>query len=214
MLDHHIDRLLNSDLPVILATTTNAADDPIAEVGRRRGISVFRGSEVDVLGRFARAAHREDLNTVVRVTSDCPLIDPALISAGVRRFIELDDPDAYVSNVIERTYPRGFDFEVFSTAALAEADENAARPAEREHVTPYLYANRSGRARIHSITQKLDASRYRVTLDTREDLMVIRELIEAHRAADLSASQIVAVLDANPELAAINAQIEQKKLDE
>ncbi|HZU92002.1 MAG TPA: glycosyltransferase family protein [Microbacterium sp.] len=212
MLDHHIDRLLPAGLPIILATTTNAADDPLAALGRARGFDVFRGSEDDVLGRFAGAASNADLDVVVRVTSDCPLIDPALISEGVRRFLELDDPDAHVSNVIERTFPRGFDFEVFSAAALAEADRNADQPLEREHVTPYLYANRSGRTSVHSVAQDVDASRYRVTLDTEEDLTLIRELIEVHGAAALNASEIVAVLEAHPALAAINAQIEQKKL--
>mgnify|MGYP001952011106 FL=1 len=214
MLDHHIDRLSSADLPVVLATTTNAADDPLADLGHRRGIEVFRGSEDDVLSRFAGAASSAGLDVVVRVTSDCPLIDAALISDGVRRFVELDDPHAHVSNVLERTYPRGFDFEVFAASALAEADRNATEPAEREHVTPYLYTGRSPRSSIHSITQQVDASHYRVTLDTPEDLTVIRALIEDHGAAGLDVSEIVAVLDSHPELAAINSHVEQKKLGE
>ena len=199
MLDHHIDRLSSADLPVVLATTTNAADDPLADLGHRRGIEVFRGSEGDVLSRFAGAASSAGLDVVVRVTSDCPLIDAALISDGVR---------------LERTYPRGFDFEVFAASALAEADRNATEPAEREHVTPYLYTGRSPRSSIHSITQQVDASHYRVTLDTPEDLTVIRALIEDHGAAGLDVSEIVAVLDSHPELAAINSHVEQKKLGE
>ncbi len=214
MLDHHIDRLMATHLPIILATTSNAADDPLAALGHARGVEVFRGSESDVLSRFAGAASVSALDVVVRVTSDCPLIDPAVISAGVRRFIELGDPHAHVSNVLTRTYPRGFDFEVFSAAALAEADRNATEPAEREHVTPYLYAGESPRASLHSITQDVDASRYRVTLDTAEDLTVIRRLIEDHGAASLDVAGIVAVLDAHPELDAINAHVEQKKLGE
>lgn len=214
MLDHHIDRLATTGLPIILATTTNAADDPLAALGNARGVEVFRGSEADVLSRFAGASSASALDVVVRVTSDCPLIDPAVITRGVGRFLELDDPHAHVSNVLTRTYPRGFDFEVFSASALAEADENATDPAEREHVTPYLYAGGSPRASIHSITQDVDVSRYRVTLDTPEDLTVIRTLIEEHDAAALDVGGIVAVLDAHPELAGINAHVEQKKLGE
>ncbi|WP_372984389.1 cytidylyltransferase domain-containing protein [Microbacterium sp.] len=214
MLDHHIDRLAAADLPIVLATTTNAADDPLAALGHARGIDVFRGSETDVLSRFSGAASSAELDVVVRVTSDCPLIDPAVVLEGVRRFIALDDPHAHVSNVLQRTYPRGFDFEVFSAAALADADRNATEPAEREHVTPYLYAGGSPRANIHSITQDVDASHYRVTLDTPEDLTVIRRLIEEHGAASLDATGIVAVLDAHPDLAAVNAHVEQKKLGE
>lgn len=212
MLKHHIDRLLGTGIPVIVATTTNSTDDPIAALAEEQGVGLFRGDEHDVLSRFAGAARRAELDTVVRVTSDCPLIDPALILEGVRRYEELRDPRAHVSNVLERTYPRGFDFEVFSALALAEADREATEPAEREHVTPYLYADRSGRTSVHSITQDHDASRYRVTLDTPEDLTVIRALIEVHGAASLDVSQIIRVLDAHPELVAINERVEQKKL--
>ncbi|PCE14941.1 acylneuraminate cytidylyltransferase [Microbacterium sp. SZ1] len=212
LLDIHLDRLSATDLPVIVATTTNAADDPIAGLAGSRGLTVFRGSEEDVLGRFAGAADEAGLDAVVRVTSDCPLLDPEVIGDAVRLFTELNDPDAYVSNVIERTYPRGLDVEVFSAAALADADASATDPSDREHVTPYLYANRSGRTTLRSITRTPDASRHRITLDTADDLTVIRRLIEDHDAARLDAAGLVAVLDAHPELTAINAHVEQKKL--
>lgn len=212
MLDHHIDRLLETGLPLVIATTTNAADDPLVALAEARGVGVFRGSESDVLGRFAGAAVEAGFDTVVRVTSDCPLIDPALIVEGVRRFAEADDADAHVSNVLQRTYPRGFDFEVFSTAALLDADRTATLPAEREHVTPYLYRPREGSPRTHAVTQDRDSSQYRVTLDTAEDLLLIRTLIEQYGAAALTASEIVAVLDAHPEVASINSEVEQKKL--
>lgn len=214
MLDHQLDRLAPLDLPIIVATTANIADDPVAELSIERGAGVFRGSENDVLGRFAGAAREAALDAVVRITSDCPLIDASVIQRGIDRFLELDDPDAHVSNVIERTYPRGFDFEVFSVAALLDADVNATDPADREHVTPYLYANRSGRATLHAIRRGADASGYRVTLDTPEDFEIIRRLIEDHRAHELSAEGIIRLLDENPALVEINAHIEQKKLDE
>ncbi|KQR40424.1 acylneuraminate cytidylyltransferase [Microbacterium sp. Leaf159] len=214
MLDHHLDRLIQTGVPVIVATTTNDSDDPIASLARQRGVTAYRGSEDDVLARFAGAASDSGVDTIVRVTSDCPLIDPSLIAEGLRLYDALDDPYAHVSNVIERTYPRGFDFEVFSTVALVEAHENAREPAEREHVTPYLYAGRSGRTSLHAVTQEDDASGYRVTLDTSEDLVLIRELIESYDASTLSAREIVAVLKQHPELVAINAHVEQKKLGE
>lgn len=214
MLDHHLDRLNDVGVPVIVATTTNASDDPIVSAALDRGIAVFRGSESDVLGRFSDAAADAGLDTVVRVTSDCPLIDPALIRTGIRVFDGLGDPYAHVSNVLERTFPRGFDFEVFSAAALHDAHRNALDAAEREHVTPYLYNDRSGRVTTHAITRDRDASRYRVTLDTPDDLTVIRRLIEEHGAARLDASGIIGVLDEHPEIARINEHVEQKKLGE
>lgn len=214
MLDHHLDRLSEVGVPVIVATTTNASDDPLVTAALDRGIDVFRGSESDVLGRFSDAAADAGLDTVVRVTSDCPLIDPAPIRDGIRLFDDLGDPYAYVSNVLERTFPRGFDFEVFSAAALHEAHRDALDAPEREHVTPYLYNDRSGRVTRHAITRDHDASRYRVTLDTTDDLTVIRRLIEEHGAATLDASGIIDVLDRHPELARINEHVEQKKLGE
>ncbi len=214
LLGHHLDRLAATDLDIIVATTTNPSDDPIVAAAEAHGATVFRGSEHDVLARFAGAASTAHLDTVIRVTSDCPLIDPELILQGLARYEDLEDPRAHVSNVLVRTFPRGFDFEVFSAAALREADECADRPAEREHVTPYLYNDRSGRTRLHAVTQTRDASGYRVTVDTEDDLVLVRALIERHRAAALDAAEIIGVLDAHPELAQINAHIEQKKLGE
>ena len=212
MLDHHLDRLAAADLPVYLATTTNAADDPLVELAGRRGVPVWRGSELDVLDRFAGCVREHDLDVVVRVTSDCPLIDGRLVASGVERFLAADDPWLYLSNGIERTYPRGLDFEVFSARALLDAAEHATEPAQREHVTPYLYADGSGRVTLAHVTREPDASRYRITLDTPDDLRLIRLLIEEHDAARLDADGLVALLDRHPELVAINAEVEQKKL--
>ncbi|GAB3630718.1 glycosyltransferase family protein [Microbacterium shaanxiense] len=214
MLGHHLDRLAAAGYPVIVATTENVTDDPIVDEATARGARVYRGSENDVLSRFSEAAADAELEVVVRVTSDCPLIDASLIVRGVEEYLALDDAGAHVSNVLERTYPRGFDFEVFSAAALADADAHATDPADREHVTPYLYRNRSGRMTMHAIRREADASRFRVTLDTSDDYDVITRLIRRHEAASLDSEQIIAVLNDHPELAELNAHVEQKKLGE
>jgi spore coat polysaccharide biosynthesis protein SpsF len=212
LLDHHLDRLEAAGLEVYVATTVNASDDPIVELATRRGLSVHRGSEDDVLARYTGCVEEFSLATVVRVTSDCPLIDGALIRKGIEIFEAEDDPWTYVSNGLDRTYPRGFDFEVFSARALLDAGEKATEQPQREHVTPYLYANVSGRMSLRNLSRTADASAYRVTLDTADDLALIRALIEEHDAAALDVDQIIAVLDAHPDLVAINAHIEQKKL--
>lgn len=214
LLDHHLDRLAASGLPVLVATTTNHTDDPLADLAAARGLSVFRGSEDDVLSRFHGCAQQHGLDVVVRVTSDCPLIDGGLVAAAVRDFVAADDPDLYLSNTLVRSFPRGFDFEVFSAAALAEAHEHATDPAQREHVTPYLHGNASGRMRLRNIAWPEDRSVYRVTLDTTDDLALIRALLEDHGAAALSCGEIIALLDAHPELVALNRHVEQKKLGE
>lgn len=214
MLAHHLDRLTRSGFPVIVATTTNDSDDAIIDEAIAHGAQVYRGSENDVLSRFAEAASDAALDVVVRVTSDCPLIDPELIVRGVDQYLALNDMGAHVSNVLERTYPRGFDFEVFSTTALREAHERATDPADREHVTPYLYRNRSGRATIHAIRRESDASEFRVTLDTEDDFALLSRLIDEHDAAALDAEGIIRTLIEHPELAGLNQHIEQKKLGE
>ncbi|MFE6734210.1 cytidylyltransferase domain-containing protein [Microbacterium sp. NPDC057650] len=211
MLEHQLRRLGVVGVPIIVATTVNRSDDAIVEAAEELGAPVFRGSEDDVLSRFDGAAEAFGLDAVVRVTSDCPLIDGEVVRRGIDDFLERDD-DAYVSNTLERTFPRGFDFEVFSAAALHDAAAHATDPADREHVTPYLNKNRSGRVSLFTITQEVDASRYRVTLDTAEDFSLIRALIEDHGASDLSAAEIVSVLDSHPELVELNASVEQKKV--
>lgn len=213
VLDHHIRRARNAGFPVIIATTTNSTDDQIVAEAERLGALVFRGSEHDVLSRFAGAVREFSLETVVRITSDCPLIDGHLIRTGVDEFSALGDPNAFVSNTLERSYPRGFDFEVFSAAALLEADRNTHVQFEREHVTPHLYRDAPAE-RLHQITRTPDASAYRLTLDTADDWTVIARLITEFDAADLDVNQIIGVLDANPVLTQINAHVEQKKLGE
>lgn len=214
LLDHHLDRLLAAGLDVYVATTTNHDDDPIVDLAHDRGLSVHRGSEDDVLSRFTGTIEEFSLETVVRVTSDCPLIDGSLVARGVEEFEAAGDPWLYLSNGLERTWPRGMDFEVFSATALLDAEAAATEPAQREHVTPYLYTNGSGRMTLRNLARPSDASAYRLTLDTAEDLQLLTTLIEEYDALALDADGLIALLDAHPELAATNAHVEQKKLGE
>jgi spore coat polysaccharide biosynthesis protein SpsF len=215
-LEHHLDRLLATDLPVIVATTTNDDDEPIVEIAEKAGLPVFRGSELDVLNRFAGAIRAHDLDGVVRVTSDCPLIDPDVVVAGVDRFRAEDDENLYISNCLERTYPRGMDYEIFSAARLLQADADATLPADREHVTSYLHQNRTGDIRLLNLPwpDSRDGSQYRLTLDTQDDRVLLTTLIEQYDAAQLDCAALVAVMEKHPELHALNEHIEQKKLGE
>ena len=214
MLDHHLDRLIAAGLDVCVATSGSPADDPVAALARGRGVPVFRGSEDDVLSRYAGCAREHGLDVVVRVTSDCPLIDGRVVAEGLDRFRQLRQQhgdELYLSNTLERTYPRGLDFEVFPAAALFRADREATAQADREHVTPWLYA---GSHRLANLVQQcwpVDRSAYRVTLDTAEDLRLIRLLLEDHGAATLDCAGLVALLDAHPELVAVNAGVQQKR---
>ena len=213
-LEHHLDRLRTTGLPVIVATTTNFNDDVVVEVCKHAGVPVFRGSEDDVLSRFAGAAREHGLDGIVRVTSDCPLIDPEVVASGVDRWRAENDLDLYVSNCLDRTYPRGMDYEVFSAARLYDADANATLRADREHVTPYLHQNRSGEMRLLNLPWSGGGAQYRLTLDTPDDWKLLDALIEDFDAASLTCAELVAILDSHPELATLNAHIEQKKLGE
>jgi spore coat polysaccharide biosynthesis protein SpsF len=215
MLDHHLDRLIAAGLDVYVATTDSADDDRVADLAQRRGIAVFRGSEEDVLSRFAGCVRAHDLDVVVRVTSDCPLIDGGVVADGVTRFLQLREQhgdDVYLSNTLERTYPRGFDFEVVAGSALLRADREATAGRDREHVTPWLYAGPHRLLHIVQVRRSVDRSSYRVTLDTVEDLELIRRLFEDHDAATLDCDGVIAVLDAHPELVALNADVAQREL--
>ncbi|MGZ0149291.1 cytidylyltransferase domain-containing protein [Kribbella sp. WER1] len=218
-LEHHLDRLSRTGLPVVVATTTNFNDNLVVQLCNEDGFPVFRGSEDDVLSRFAGAARAHGLDAIVRVTSDCPLIDPEIVAAGVDRWRAENDPDLYISNCLERTYPRGMDFEIFSAARLYDADAKATLKADREHVTSYLHQNRSGEMRLLNLPwsggpSSNRAAQYRLTLDTADDWKLLDALIEDFDGTGLGCAELVKILDEHPELAALNAHIEQKKLGE
>lgn len=214
MLAHHVERLRAGGFQVCVATTSNASDDATAVEAERLGCSIFRGSEDDVLGRFAEAVKSSDLDVVVRVTSDCPLIDGEIVRAGVELFLQSGDPELFVSNTLDRSFPRGMDFEVFAASELLRADRCAATAEDREHVTPSIYRRARAAAKVRQITRSSDASWLRLTLDTAEDLSLIRHLFEEYSAASLDAEQLILLLEQHPELVAINAAVEQKRLRE
>ncbi len=212
LLAWHVQRLRAAEAPLYLAVTANPADDVLADFAAAHGLPCTRGDEHDVLARYQQCATAHGLDVVVRVTSDCPLIAPELIAAGIGRYLAAADPRLYLSNALERTYPRGFDFEIFSRELLEEAATRATRPEDREHVTPFLHQNRAGNVRFAHFRRPADASGYRLTVDTAADFTLVRRLLEDYGAGSLSAEELIALLDAHPELVALNAHIEQKKL--
>ncbi|HEX8429345.1 glycosyltransferase family protein [Hymenobacter sp.] len=212
LLQYHVERVQQSGLSLYLATTTNATDDLIANFASARQLPCTRGDEHDVLARYQQCAAAHDLDVIVRVTSDCPLLDGKLIAGSVQAYIQATDERLYLSNVLERTFPRGLDFEVFSRELLEEAFLHATLPADREHVTPYIHQNRSGQVHFQHIMRRADRSAYRLTVDTTEDFELIRRLIEDYGAANLTTDELIELLNQHPELVALNAHIEQKKL--
>lgn len=212
LLLYHLERLAISGFPVIIATTENATDDPVVEFSKKNCISYHRGSEANVLSRYYNAAVENSLDVIVRVTSDCPLIDGQLIRAGIERYFEEGKENTYLSNVLKRSFPRGFDFEVFSFALLKDAFINAQITSDLEHVTPYINQNKSGKVNFLNIVDSEDNSDIRITVDTPEDFLLIEKLIKDHSADILSGKEITELFRKFPELLQINAHIEQKKL--
>lgn len=200
---------------VIVATTTNRGDDVVVEESRKHGAAVHRGSEEDVLARYYGAALGADV--VVRVTSDCPLFDPDLLTRILTRFRErrANGRVDYLSNTVTRSFPRGLDAEVFTYAALERAHVEAQQPYEREHVTPYLYHHPELFA-LEAFVESPDLSSHRWTLDTPDDfalLTAIYGLLATTANQDFfSTAAVLELLQRRPQLNAINAHVEQKPI--
>jgi spore coat polysaccharide biosynthesis protein SpsF len=197
---------------IVVATTTVPADEVIVSECDRLQVPSFRGSEADVLDRYYQAARLYSAGTVVRVTSDCPLIEPTLVDETIRAFMEKRAD--YASNDFPRTYPRGLDTEVFTSAALERAWREAREPYEREHVTPYLYEHPET-FRVASARGDVDHSHYRWTLDTPEDLNLLRAIYcRFNNRDDFRWHDVIALMEREPELAELNSQVLQKSLRE
>jgi spore coat polysaccharide biosynthesis protein SpsF len=197
---------------LVVAMTSAPADDEIVDECKRLQVSSFRGSEDDVLDRYCQAARSYPADAVVRITSDCPLIDPTLVDETIR--VLRDDHADYASNVFPRTYPRGLDAEVFTSAALEHAWREARESYEREHVTPYLYEH-PRTFRLASISGDVDHSHYRWTLDTPGDLELLRAIYSRFdNRDDFQWQDVIRLMEREPELAELNSQILQKSLRE
>ncbi len=212
LLEYQLERLkrvVNAD-KIIVATTTDTIDDPIVDLCDRLAVSTYRGSESDVLSRYAEASILFPSQTVIRITADCPLIDPMLVDRTIdfyRRY-SFD----YVSTD-HAVYPRGMDVEVFSSDMLQMANSNAMQPADREHVTPYFYQN-PDRFSIGTYSKDLQASHYRLTVDTPEDFQLIQILLESlyPKNHKFNLEDLLKCLQENPQWSYINQHILQKTI--
>lgn len=185
---------------VYVATTFNASDNPVYELCEKLGVPVFRGDEHDVLSRYVAVAAKSNAAVVVRLTADCPFVDPEVIDAAVRLLI--DQQYDYVSNAIERSYPDGLDVEVFTRAALRQADVASRSAFQREHVTPYLRSGAfpdAGKFKVGHLIGPADFSHLRWTVDTEADLAHASRLA-ARLPNDCSWMEVIALLSRRPDL--------------
>jgi spore coat polysaccharide biosynthesis protein SpsF len=192
---------------IVVATSVAKGDDAVAAECVRLQVPCFRGTGEDVLDRYSRAAQAWPSDAVVRITADCPLIDAEVVDQTIEVF--LNSGADYSSNTQE-TYPLGISAEVFSVQALDHAWRDARKGYEREHVTPFFYEHPE-LFRISSISAHGDYSRYRLTLDTKEDLDLIRAVYANFDNQDtMSWQDVVGLLERRPELAALNSHVVQK----
>ena len=189
---------------VVVATSTNRENDDIAAECARLGVSCVRGSENDVLDRYVQAARKHKAEAIVRITADCPLIDPEVSDSVVKEFLRQHAD--YASNVFPRTYPRGLDTEVFTRDALEQAWEESTEPHQREHVTPYLYEHPQI-FQMASTQAEADYSFHRWTLDTPEDMELIRTIYARFPgSAHFTWREVLEALEREPKLVASVAQ--------
>ena len=199
-------RMARSLDQVVVATSNEVSDHPIADFCARKHIDVYRGSEEDVLDRYCQAARKFAHGTIVRITGDCPLVDSRVIDKVVGTF--RDGSYDYVSNILPRTYPDGLDVEVFSLRALERAWLEAIVAYDREHVTPYLRKHPK-LFRIGNVQHRENLSNLHWTVDHPEDLQFVRAVYDHMKFTDFGLAEVLDLLKEHPELVQINSGIEQ-----
>lgn len=199
---------------IIIATTNDGTEQPIVELCQRLGIKYFRGDTDNVLQRYYQAAtefNAGDEDVIVRLTSDCPLIDCQITQATIDYFH--NNGFDYVAAGVGSGFPRGMDTEVFPYRLLKEAYHNATEDYEKEHVTPYLYKTCYDKFFFGQYNNSSDHSRYRLTLDEEADYRAIQAIYkELNCRTDFTYDELMQVLEQNPWIDELNHQVEQKKL--
>ena len=196
-----------------VATSALAQDDPIAMLCSSLGAHCHRGPEDDVLERYRQAADVSNADVIVRLTADCPLVCPEVVDKVVTAFLNARPQPEYASNCLRRTYPRGLDTEVLSRAVLGTAAREATEPADREHVTRFVW-RQPDRFRHLSVEDTEEHSALRWTVDTAEDLLLVRQIVGAlgRDWATADYRSLLSIVHANPAWSAINADVHQKAI--
>jgi len=195
---------------ILIATGSPETNQPIIDFAKEQNIDYFIGNEDDVLDRYYQAAKHYKGNIIVRITSDCPLMDPDLIDQGLEMF--LNGNYAYISNGHPPTYPDGFDIEIFSFKALETAWMEAKLPSEREHVTLYIRDKKNDFKRNNFENDK-NYEEYRLTVDTKEDFALISKIIENFydQWETFTVQDVVKLMEQNPRLKQINIQYKRNE---
>jgi len=209
LLEIHLERILKSKLisKLKVATTIEDGADIIVGIASKLKVESYKGSIDDVLQRFYETAKPESPDYVVRLTSDCPLIDPAVIDKVIKVCIETESD--YASNTLSPTYPDGVDVEVFRFSALEKAYNEVALKSDKEHVTPYIWRNSTFKGgklfKSVNVENSVDYSRSRITVDTIEDFLLVKALIE-NLGTEKSFIEYVGYLENHKKIKVLNNQ--------
>jgi spore coat polysaccharide biosynthesis protein SpsF len=213
LLNYLIERVIAAKLAdqVIIATTTEKQDQEIVQLCDKAQISLFTGSEHDVLDRYYQAAKEFKADAIVRITGDCPLIDPQVIDEVIEYYLNHFPQFDYVSNMLKPSYPRGMDVEIFSFQTLAKANKEASAPEEREHVTLYIYEHPE-QFSLGNVEYKENLFHYRWTVDTEEDFKLVSLLLSAlsEKKPHYTLEDLSELMKQHPDWLLINSHIKQK----
>ena len=192
---------------LVIATTTNQEDDEIEEFANNNSLNIFRGKEKDVLDRYFQCAKKYSFLTIVRITADCPLIDPQIVDKVIEKFFS--GKYDLSTNTLVRTFPIGTDVEVFSFSALEKAWKNAQLPSEREHVTPYI--RNKGNFKTANVENDENISNLRLTVDRIEDFKLIKEILNDISSNPIYLDDVLELFSRKPELIEINKHIDHNE---
>ena len=192
---------------LVIATTTNHEDDEIEKFADNNSVNVFRGKEKDVLDRYFQCAKKYSFSTIVRITADCPLIDPQIVDKVIEQFFSGNYD--FATNTLTRTFPIGTDVEVFSFSALKRTWESAQLPSEREHVTPYLRNERN--FKIINVQNDKNISSLRLTVDRIEDFELIKQILKNISVNPIHLGDVLELFSRKPELIEINKHIDNNE---
>ncbi len=213
VLEVMLHRLSHFHSHIIIATTNDGSEKDIIEVCKRMNVRYYQGDTENVLARYYEAAvafGAKSEDTIVRLTSDCPLMDQNILAQMLERFGSSSWD--YYSNIFQRTFPRGLDIEIFTFNALERAFNGAATTFEKEHVTTYIHTTHADEFSIGSFTKSDDHSKYRLTLDEQADYDAIQEVYKQFACRlDFTYDELLEVLRKNPQIYDINVHVEQKK---
>ena len=188
----------------IVAISDDGSDDILFNFLNNLKISCYRGSKLDVLDRYYHCAKQFSFNHIMRLTGDNPLIDPEIVNNAIKQYC--DSNCDYLTNSIDRTFPNGTEVEIFSFNALEIAWKNAKKKSEREHVTPYFY-NNPKKFKIHYFKQQKNQSKFRYTIDRKEDYNLVVEILSRIKKRPIKTSDIIELLTNDPELFELNSNM-------